>query len=54
MINAHIISVAPEKAGERIDKIICGALDSLSRSAVQKIIDEGGVSVGGVIISKNY
>lgn len=54
MINAHIISVAPEKAGERIDKIICGAIDSLSRSAVQKIIDEGGVSVGGVIISKNY
>ncbi len=54
MINAHIISVPPEKAGERIDKIICGAIDSLSRSAVQKIIDEGGVSVGGVIISKNY
>ena len=54
MINAHIISVAPEKAGERIDKIICGAIDSLSRSAVQKIIDEGGVSIGGVIISKNY
>ncbi len=54
MINAHIISVPPEKAGERIDKIICGAVETLSRSAVQKIIDEGGVSVGGVIISKNY
>ncbi|MBQ7294953.1 MAG: RluA family pseudouridine synthase [Clostridia bacterium] len=54
MINAHIISVPPEKAGERIDKIICSAVDTLSRSAVQKIIDEGGVSVGGIIISKNY
>ncbi len=54
MLNAHIICVPEEKAGERIDKIICGAVDGLSRSAVQKIIDEGAVSVGGVIISKNY
>lgn len=54
MLNAHIICVPEEKAGERIVKIICGAVDGLSRSAVQKIIDEGAVSVGGVIISKNY
>ncbi len=54
MIDAHLISVPPEKAGERIDKIICAALDTMSRSAVQKIIDEGGVSVGGTVISKNY
>ncbi len=54
MVNAHIISVPDEKAGERIDKIISGAVDTFSRSAVQKIIDEGAVSVGGVVISKNY
>lgn len=54
MINAHIISVTDEKAGERIDKIICSAVEGLSRSAVQKIIDEGAVSVGGKVISKNY
>lgn len=54
MINAHIISVPPEKQGERIDKIICTAIDNISRSAVQKIIDDGGVSVGGIIVSKNY
>lgn len=54
MINAHIISVPPEKQGERIDKIICTSIDNISRSAVQKIIDDGGVSVGGIIVSKNY
>ncbi len=54
MINAHLISVAPEKAGERIDKVICAALREMSRSAVQKIIDEGGVSIGSAVITKNY
>ncbi len=54
MINAHLINVAPEKAGERIDKVICAALSEMSRSAVQKIIDEGGVSVGSAVITKNY
>lgn len=54
MFNAHIISVTEEQSGERIDKIISGAVDGLSRSAVQRIIDEGTVSVGGVVISKNY
>lgn len=54
MINAHIISVTPENQGERIDKIICNAIDTMSRSAVQRIIDDGGVSVGGIVVSKNY
>ncbi len=54
MINAHLISVPTENAGERIDKVICAALSEMSRSAVQKIIDEGGVSVGSAVIAKNY
>ena len=54
MINAHIIQVTDENVGLRIDKVICQAIDGMSRSAVQKIIDEGNVSVGDTIISKNY
>ena len=54
MVNAHIIRVSDENIGERIDKVICSAVDGMSRSAVQKIIDEGNVSVGDTIISKNY
>ena len=54
MINAHIIGVTDENTGERIDKVICQAIDGMSRSAVQKIIDDGNVSVGETVISKNY
>lgn len=54
MVNAHLISVEASQAGERIDKIICSAVENMSRSAVQKIIDDGNVSVGGTIITKNY
>ena len=53
MVNAHIIRVDDENIGQRIDKVICSAVDGMSRSAVQKIIDEGNVSVGDVIITKN-
>ena len=54
MVNAHIIRVDDDSVGLRIDKVICQAIDGMSRSAVQKIIDEGNVSVGDIIISKNY
>lgn len=54
MVNAHIIRVSDENIGERIDKVICSAVDGMSRSAVQKIIDDGNVSVGDTVISKNY
>ena len=45
MINAHIIHTTDEDIGQRIDKVICQTIDGMSRSAVQKIIDEGNVSI---------
>ena len=54
MVNAHIIHITDDNIGLRIDKIICQAVDGMSRSAVQKIIDDGNVSVGNTVISKNY
>ena len=54
MINAHIIHTTDEDIGQRIDKVICKAIDGMSRSAVQKIIDEGNVSIKDTAISKNY
>ena len=38
----------------RIDKFLVDNLDDVSRSAVQKIIDESGVTVNSKIVSKNY
>lgn len=54
MVDAHIFVVKPENAGERIDKVICLNLDGFSRSAVQKLIDDGAVSVNSLVITKNY
>ncbi len=54
MVNAQIIPVSPEDAGERIDKIISKSCSELSRSAVQKLIDSGNVSVNLLPVGKNY
>ena len=42
------------ESGERIDKFICSQLGELTRSAVQKLIEEGNVKVNGADVSKNY
>lgn len=52
-MNEYSIIVTPEMKGERLDKIISSEISSLSRSAVQKIIDEGLVTVNGVVVLKS-
>lgn len=54
MINSFIITVEPEFASERIDKIIALKCELNSRSAAQKLIEDGAVKVNGIIVSKNY
>ncbi len=54
MVDAHIFVISADEAGKRIDKIISSNTDGLSRSAVQKLIDEGNVSVNSIVITKNY
>lgn len=45
--------VAPEEAGERLDKLIAQRLN-VSRSAARRVIEEGFVQVGGDRISVSY
>lgn len=54
MTKAYIYTIDESTAGERIDKAICVLNKDVSRSAVQKIIEQGAVAVGGKVISKNY
>lgn len=54
MIDAYIFTVNETFAGERIDKVICAFNNEFTRSAVQKMIEDGLVSVGAVTVSKNY
>lgn len=41
-------------SGIRIDKFLVDSLDGFTRSSVQKLIDEGNVSVNDKAVSKNY
>ena len=54
MVNAFLIAVDSQTAGERIDKLICASIPDLTRSAIQKIMEEGGVSIDDKPVSKNY
>lgn len=54
MVDALIITIDDGNSGERIDKVISSFSGDLTRSAVQKLIDEGAVSVNGIIVTKNY
>lgn len=53
MVNAYIYSVDELLNGQRIDKAVCELCNELTRSAVQKLIDQGSVSINSVVVSKN-
>lgn len=52
MMNNVILVVSSEFQGERIDKYLSDNLSELSRSHIQKLIEEGNVSVNDKVISK--
>ena len=49
-----LIEVSGEYSGERVDKFLALLLPDLSRSAVQKLIDDGLLTVDGKTAAKNY
>lgn len=49
-----IIIIRAEESGERIDALLARNVEGLSRSAAQRLIDEGCVSVNGKSPKKNY
>ena len=54
MVDAFIITVDAQTQGQRIDKLISEFSGELTRSAVQKILSDGTVTIGGKPVSKNY
>ncbi|MDB5474510.1 MAG: rluD [Phenylobacterium sp.] len=43
-----LVTVAPEAAGERIDKTLAGLVPELSRARLQALLAQGRISLGGV------
>jgi 23S rRNA pseudouridine1911/1915/1917 synthase len=48
----HRFSVEPGQAGERIDALIASVVPSLSRAAVQRLIDDGCVQLNDFVVAK--
>lgn len=48
------LTVAAEDIGERIDKYLSEQIEGLSRSAAEKLISDGRVTVGDKTVKKNY
>ena len=54
MIDTQILTVEDEYASQRIDKYLSEKMENISRSAAQKLIDDGNVRVNFIIVTKNY
>ena len=56
MENKRVLSFTVEKGdeGERLDKTVCAYAPELSRSFIQKVLDDGGVTVNGKSRKKSY
>lgn len=48
------IIITAEESGERIDALLARSVDSLSRSAAQRLIEDGCVLIDGRAVKKNY
>lgn len=49
-----LLQITAEESGERIDALLARILPDLSRSAAQRLLEEGRVSLQGRPVKKNY
>ena len=54
MSDHYNFTVSEENIGDRIDKVLSKQLPEMSRSSLQKLVNDGCVFVNGNIVSKNY
>lgn len=51
MTEPHIIRVAPEDAGQRLDKFLSGQVEDLSRSRIQTLLEAGHITRNGTPVA---
>lgn len=49
-----LINVTAEESGERIDALLSHNLAGYSRSQIQRLLEQGAVSINGKVLKKNY
>ena len=53
-MDENFICITAEESGERIDALLARTLPSLSRSQVQKLLEQGMVTLNGRALKKNF
>lgn len=53
-MDENIITITAQESGERIDALLAHSLTELSRSAIQRLLEEGQVSLNGGPLKKNH
>lgn len=53
-MNELLIEVPEEFQGERIDKFLSVLVPDCSRSSIQKLIEQGNVTINGITVNKKY
>jgi len=53
-METRILQVNKEDAGQRLDSWVCARVEGLTRSAVQRLLEQGHVTVSGRPAGKNY
>lgn len=53
-MDENVIIIKAEESGDRVDALLARNLDGITRSAVQRLIDEGAVLLDGKPVKKNY
>lgn len=53
-MDENIVIIVAEESGDRVDALLARSMDGLTRSAVQRLIDEGAVLLEGLPVKKNY
>jgi 23S rRNA pseudouridine1911/1915/1917 synthase len=53
-VEKQIIQVRPGDAGGRVDAYLAAEIEDLTRSAAQRLLEEGNVCSGGKALAKNY
>lgn len=51
---AETFNFVSTENGIRLDKLLCESLQGFTRSAVQRLIEDGNAAVNGVSVAKNY
>ena len=53
-MDENYIIITAKESGERLDALLARSIDGLTRSAAQRLLDSGAVTLGDMALKKNY